>query len=367
MFGGILESTSGFGGRPDERERVLVKECWLKDYSMMEVPEEDAEGNPILDEDGEPITREVMRYPRGRLIVTANGVVLLDCHNPFKHYGPPYAFFLNRLSTRMFSYGDIELLARLEDKINTIHKDCMRNARVNVNAPWLVDNGAFDSPEMYNKLTNEEGLIIIKAPNANVSRLAPAELPTFVFPLMSWLTGIFNDLSGVSNIMQGQLEKGSQLSATAISDLQGAASANLRLKGRLFETGLEELGNLLSFAVRDLYDSDKDFKLIDPKDGSEKDIKWRPQQIDGEYPVEVSAGSSLPGAKAGAQQQAITLFDHDLIDRQAALDQMQYPNRGVVIKRMNDRETQLAALGVEAKMRQSKTGRAGRKGGSYNI
>lgn len=363
----LTESTSGFGGTIGERERVLVKECWLQDYSMMEVPQEDENGNPVFDSEGNPLMNTVMRYPRGRLIVTANGVLLQDCHNPFQHPCPPYAFFLNRLSTRMFSYGDIELLARLEDKINTIHKDCLRNARVNVNAPWLIDNGAFDSPEMYNALTNEEGLIIIKSPNAQVSRISPAELPQFVFPLMSWLTGIFNDLSGVSNIMQGQLEKGSQLSATAISDLQGAASANLRLKGRLFETGLEELGYLLSFDVRDVYSSEKEFTLVDPKDGKQKVIKWRPAELDGEYPVEVSAGSSLPGAKAGAQSQAMLLFDHDLIDRQAALDQMQYPNRGAVIDRMNQRETQLAALGVQAKLRQSKTGRAGRKGGSYNV
>lgn len=363
----LTESTSGFGGTIGERERVLVKECWLQDYSMMEVPQEDENGNPVFDSEGNPLMNTVMRYPRGRLIVTANGVLLQDCHNPFQHPCPPYAFFLNRLSTRMFSYGDIELLARLEDKINTIHKDCLRNARVNINAPWLIDNGAFDSPEMYNALTNEEGLIIIKSPNAQVSRISPAELPQFVFPLMSWLTGIFNDLSGVSNIMQGQLEKGSQLSATAISDLQGAASANLRLKGRLFETGLEELGYLLSFDVRDVYSSEKEFTLVDPKDGKQKVIKWRPAELDGEYPVEVSAGSSLPGAKAGAQSQAMLLFDHDLIDRQAALDQMQYPNRGAVIDRMNQRETQLAALGVQAKLRQSKTGRAGRKGGSYNV
>lgn len=366
-FPSMLESTSGYGNGLGERQRVLVKECWLKDFSMMEVPKEDNDGNPIFGEDGKPLMIEVMRYPRGRLIITANGVILQDCHNPFQHPCPPYAYFLNRLSTRMFSYGDIELLARLEDKINTIHKDCLRNARVNVNAPWLIDNGAFDSPEMYKALTNEEGLIIVKSPNTNVSRIAPAELPQFVFPLMSWLTGIFNDLSGVSNIMQGQLEKGAQLSATAISDLQGAASANLRLKGRLFETGLEELGYLLSFDVRDMYRADKTFDLIDPKDGTKKTIKWTPQAMEGEYPVEVQAGSSLPGAKAGAQQQAITLFDHDLIDRQAALDQMQYPNRGEVINRMNQRETQLAALGVQAKLRQSKTGRAGRKGGSYNV
>ena len=366
-FPSMLESTSGFGSSLGERDRVLVKECWLKDYSMMEVPKEDDDGNPILGEDGEPVMCEVMRYPRGRLIITANGVILQDGHNPFQHPCPPYAFFLNRLSTRMFSYGDIELLARLEDKINTIHKDCLRNARVNINAPWLVDNGAFDSPEMYDALTNEEGLIIIKSPNSTVQRLTPAELPQFVFPLMSWLTGIFNDLSGVSNIMQGQLEKGAQLSATAISDLQGAASANLRLKGRLFETGLEELGYLLSFDVRDVYRSDQVFTLIDPKDGKKKEINWTPKELEGEYPVEVSAGSSLPGAKAGAQSQAITLFDHDLIDRQAALDQMQYPNRGPLIDRMNQREEKLASLGVQAKLRQSKTGRAGRKGGSYNV
>lgn len=364
---GILQTSNESGHKIGERERVLVKELWLKDNSLMWEPICDENGEQALDADGKPLLRQVPRYPRGRLIVVANGVILLDCHNPFTHPRPPYAFFLNRLSTRLFSFGDVELLARLEDKVNVLHKDCMRNARTNMNSPWLVDHGAFDSPEMYKNLTNEEGLIIEKAPQSNVSRLPAAELPGFVFPLMGWLTGIFNDLSGVSNIMQGQLEKGSQLSADAIAGLQGAASGNLRIKARLFETGLEDVGYLLSFDIRDLYDSEKNFTLTDPKSGETKEISWTPGKMEGEYPVEVTAGSSLPGAKAGAQQQAITLWDHDLIDRQAALDQMQYPGRGVIVKRMADRQTQLAVLGIEAKDGGSKTGRAGRKSGSYNI
>jgi len=71
--------------------------------------------------------------------------------------------------------------------------------------------------------------------------------------------------------------------------------------------------------------------------------------------------SSLPANKAGIMSTAMSLWDHDLIDREAALDQMKYPGRGKVVKRMQDRETQLAALGIQAKQRQNKTGRSGRK------
>ncbi|MTW08806.1 hypothetical protein GM524_13140, partial [Streptococcus pneumoniae] len=55
--------------------------------------------------------------------------------------------------------------------MNILHKDMMRNARANINAPWVVDDMAFDSRDKYDKLSSEEGSIITKAAGTEVSRL----------------------------------------------------------------------------------------------------------------------------------------------------------------------------------------------------
>lgn len=350
-----------------ERHRALIKECWLDDKRVVEEIETDPDGNPILDADGKPLCKYVRRYPNGRCIITCNGVLLLDLANPFRHRQPPYTFFPGRISSTLFSYGDVEILARMEDKINQLAKDAYKNLRANMNAPWIVDAHAFDSPQKFQNLTNDEGLVIIKRPGAMVQRHPPSELPASLAPFMDWLKGVFDDILGVSGVMRGQVAEGAQLSAEAIQGLQGASTSRVRLKSRLLENSLEHLGYLLQWNIRQKYPGTMQVQWQDPSTGETKEICWDDTAAQDDYAIEIQTGSSLPGAKQGAASQAILLWDHGLIDREAALSQMQFPGAATIIKRINDRETQLAELGMEAEMNKNKTGSAGRKHNAINI
>ena len=358
------------GYKLGERNRALVKELWLKDQSKKFVQDEDDDGNPQFDPDGEPLGKFVLRYPNGRLIITANKVVLFDAENPFRHGEPPYTFFENRLSSKLFTFGDVELLARLEDKINIIHKDMMKNARVNINSPYVVSNNAFDSPEKYKNITNEETLVIVKNQGAEVARLTPTEFPQFVFPLVSWLTDIFNDLSGVSSIMQGGIEKGAQLSADAIGNLQGSSAGGLKMKARLLEHGLTHLGFLLQWNVRQFYSSEKTITIQDPSNGKQVQVNWNPDADQPDYSVDIQVGSSLPGTKQGAQQLAMQLYGNDAIDRPALLDALQYPGRDQIVSRIDERvkkEAALAAAGVAVSLDGKSSTGPGRKKKTFKM
>ncbi|HEY9684697.1 MAG TPA: hypothetical protein V6C86_24160 [Oculatellaceae cyanobacterium] len=355
MVGGTMEISSPTmdnGFTIGERKRAMVKEMWLKDKQTVFKPTLNADGKTTVDEaTGEPLGEWVPKYPNGRLIITANKVLLFDAPNPFRHGHTPYTFFENRLSTRLFSFGDVEILGRLEDKVNLIHKDMMKNARVNINAPYKISNNAFDSPEKYKTITNEENLIIVHNPGATVERLMPTEFPQFIFPLIQQLMSIFNDLSGVTDVMQGNVEKGSQLSADAISNLQGSSAATLKIKGRLLENALQEFGYQLAWNIRQAYIKDVTCDVTDPATGEKMQISWSADKDQPDISVGVEIGSSLPGAKQSAQTVAMQLRSIGAIDDEALLDAYNYPGRAKVLERKKDAvqaEILLARAGIDA-------------------
>lgn len=363
----VPNENDGATGILGERHRALVKECWLNDKRMVWECKYDPDGNKVYDEQGEEVGKWVRRYPNGRCLITANGKLLLDVANPFRHKQPPYTFFPGRISSALFSYGDVEVLGRIQEKINTLAKDAFKNLRANINSPWIVDAHAFDSPQKFQNITNEEGLVIIKRPGAQVERATARDLPPSLNVFMGWLKSIFDDILGVQSIMRGQIAEGAQLSAEAVQNLQGASTSRIRLKSRLLETSLEHLGYLLQWNIRQLYPTKMEVELQDTSSGELKKIYWNDNAAQGDYAIEIQTGSSLPGAKQGAAAQAILLWSEDLIDREAALAQMQYPGFASIIKRMNDREEKLAVLGLEHDMHKNKTGRSGRRSKSIQI
>ena len=363
--GGGIEFDSGYV--IGERQRALVKELWLNDDQKHEVPVLDGNGNPSFDDDGNAITRLEKRYPNGRLVITANKVLLLDIANPFRHGQRPYSFFPGRVSAKLLTYGDVEVLGRIEDKINQLQKDMMRNARVNMNSPWIIDQHAFDSPKKFKNVTHDPGLVLPVRPGARVMRLPPAELPQFIFPLVDYLKGVFDDVLGIQSISRGQLEKGAQLSAEAIQSLQGTATSRIRLKSRLLENGLKHLGHLLQWNIRQFYPAGMTAEIDDPSNpGSKHEISWSDEAAQADFAVAIQAGSSLPGAKQSMTQMALTLWDHGLIGPKRTLSMMDLPGVDEAVQERQQLLEQLAKVNLEAAIKEAtgttnKTSRAGRK------
>jgi len=353
------------------RERVLVKELWLKDDRQVFIPELDEEGNEIQvpnkvrqfgTERGKMSVKGKWekKYPTGRLIVTASGVLLYDGPNPFPHGEPPYTMFPARIADEIFAWSDVELLGLIEDKINRLHKDMIRNARVNMNAPWVADRNCFDSPRKFNLLVNDPGLVLPITPGSKIMRLPPAELPNFIFPLLTWLRGIFDDLLGIQAVMRGQLEKGSQLSADAVENLQVSSSSRLRFRARLLENGLKHLGHQLEWMIRTFYPSEFEVKMKDPRTEQDIPLVWTaPDDQLGNFEIEIETGSGLPGSKENGAPLYLKLWQLDLVPRSVVLNALRVPNADQIAAQMEKDDYRQAMLGIV--QRRNKDGKAGRK------
>lgn len=338
-----------------ERHRAMVIECWLKDDRKIWEPKRDPDTDEILrGPDGAPLGRWVKKYPGGRLIVVANGVLLRDQANPFRHKQPPYTVIQSRISRRLFGYGDVELIGLIEDKINQLHKDAIRNLRVNMNSPWVMDHNAFDNPDKFHMLTNEPGMVLPVTPGARIERLMAGDLPVSLFNFVDWMKGQFDDLLGVQPVLRGQLEKGSQLSADAVEKLQVSSTARVRLKSRLLENALKHAGHLLQWNIRQFYPDSMTVESIDPRSGAKNLIYWNADAAQADYSVNVEAGSALPGSKQSKQEAVRQLFKDGICDREYAIRNMDLQGADALIERMNKREEFLARLGMFANMTRKK-------------
>lgn len=351
-----------------ERGRALLKECWLKDETLEFVAEEEWYVNTIVGPDGSTLEEYPglgagffqpkvgddgyvigswqMKYPNGRYIVTCNGVLLLDIPNPYAHKEPPYVFFRGRPSKTCLSPGDATFLIVVERKLNDIYNRVFRMAQANIERPKLADAGVFDAPKKWQNIEAAADMIIQVRPGSTFTTMEGGDIPPFVQPFAAFLKGFFDDLLGVNAVMQGKLTEGSQLSSEALGALQDQAGTRTRMKARFIEAGLKKAGYIMMWLIRSTYKSDLTVKITDPSTKDVKEVKWDPEKAEDDYVVVIHAGSSLPGAKQGAYQQAMSMYREKIVDDEYVLQTAQIPGANAILERK--RKKQLEDITADA-------------------
>jgi len=348
-----------------ERKRAVLKECWLRDETLEFKAEEEWFDNVLKDDNGDLILDElgqeqfktdlpkrgwmqpkvdedtgfvmgawVRKYPHGRYIVTCNGVLLVDIPNPYEHKGPPYVFFRGRPSKQCLSPGDATFLIVVERKLNDLYNRIFKMAQANIERPKILDQGAFDAPKKWRNIEAASDMILQVRPGAMFKTVDPGEIPVFVAPFAQFLKNFFDDLLGVNAVMQGKMTEGAQLSSDALGALQDQAGTRTRMKARFIESGLKDVGFILMWLIRSTYKSNQEVQLVDPSTKEPVTVKWSPDDAgDDDYVVVIQAGSSLPGAKQGAYQQAMSMYRERIVDAEYVLATAQIPGAERILQR----------------------------------
>lgn len=361
----ILEGPSGYDSIA--KNQALKITLWSKDDDFDEESktEINADGTPKLDENGEEQKTFVqkLKYPKGRKIVVAGGVLLEDDENEFDDGLFPFIRLTNYILPREFwGMGEVEQLDAPQKTINKILSftlDCMA---LMGNPIYIVDDTAgIDTDNLFNK----PGLVIEKAQGSEVRRESGVELPNFILPLLDRYKKYFDGVSGQTDLSRG-VEPGDVTAASAITSLQEAQQTRLRLKSRHVDTFLNDFGKLylsrvfqyysvprivrvsgdqnadqfFYFHVEKLDGTDeqgnpttKKIATITEPDGTAKQI-----EITGDFDVRVSTGSSLPFAKEATGQRAMDLFKLGIIDDEEVLKDLDYPNYEMVLQRVQQKK-----------------------------
>jgi hypothetical protein len=329
-----------------KRDRVLVMECYVRDGRTRRVPQGyDEFGEPIKNADGSIACEYVERYPRGRLIIVANGVLLRDTQNPWNHGEPPLVPFPASVTDGLFSYSPLKLLDLVDRKLNLLVKEAYASLRVHLTPQWVVDRNAFTKPSQYDEITQSPKTVFIVRPQSRIMRLPPGELPQQLFPFFEYLKDVFDQNLGVTKIDRGQLEKGSQLSAQSVIELQGAAGTRALMNKQLDREAVKQVGMKLFWNIRQFHRKKMTIIAKDPVSGEDQQLEWDSESF-GTQPWDFKMEAGDTGsAEATAQDRAVKLYDRGIIDNEEVLRVLNWTNSGTVLKRMREERGRLAQLG----------------------
>src|SRR5690606_6496213 len=133
-------------------------------------------------ETGEEVEVWHQLYPKGRLVIVANGVVLTDVPNPYRDGKFPFVeYSAYEVDDNPWDMGEVEQLEPMQRVLNMLESRFVDNARLMTNTVWVKSKDAGISAD---KITNEEGAVYtINNPRARFERLPPQPLPAHYFNL----------------------------------------------------------------------------------------------------------------------------------------------------------------------------------------
>lgn len=356
--------------RPNRRglqNQVLLLTDYMHDDAMIEEQ---------IGEETDPITGLVSakyqsrkKYPNGRKIVVANGILCSDGENPYINGSLPYGRLVDHIMPREFwGIGEVEQLKSPQQIVNKVMSYALDVLTLMGNPIWVVDNTSGIETD---NITNQPGLVVEKNPGSDVRRESGAQLQPFVLDIFQTMTErVMGKLGSTSDVSKG-ISPSPNASGVAIEQLQEASQTKLRGKSRNIEFFLKEIGDLMvdrilqfytvprivrltndanaakyfKFAITDVQDETGETRKVatiqnyeaDPATGQQ--IAGPPQQVElkSKLDIRMSIGSALPLAKAQKAAQARDLFDKGIIDAEEYLNQIEYPNKEKIIKRLQDK------------------------------
>jgi hypothetical protein len=363
-----LEGTSAY--ELHARDQALKVTCWL----LSDEFDENKKETP------DPQTGEIkveyeqrLKYPKGRKIVVASGVVLEDGPNPYEDGKFPYARLVNYLLPREFWGGsEVEQLESPQKIFNKVLSFMLDIMTLTGNPIWVIDNtSGIDTDNMVNR----PGLIVEKEPGSTVERQQGLEINPSLFQLVDRVREYFNGVSGNQEVTQGRNPEG-VTAMGAITALQEAAQTRLRLKSRHLDAHLQDLGQMYASRVFQAYSAPQVFRLTNNQNASQffkmhiapvldeagqpvmnedgapkrkaivrgylqapdssmsEDPVAKEFEVRAKFDVRANTGSSLPFAKVEKFAQAKEMFQLGAIDQQALLESSDFPNWEAILARM---------------------------------
>lgn len=210
------------------RDMCLIYTAWIRDQ---EIPLKGEDGEPALDDDGEPRTKTGIR----QIKVVAGAALLEDGECPYPDI--PVVRFKNvPLPDRPYTLGEPEKLYDLQMEVNRTFSNMGDHGRYMAGPQQVMPNEArkyLKSPEkLYsqpNRLIFLPAEIIKMIGGASSMFWTPPPIAESVFKFFAQTLSMFHEKSGQSDVMRGQ-DTPDAKSGVAIEALQSAARGSIGFK-----------------------------------------------------------------------------------------------------------------------------------------
>lgn len=239
---------------------------------------------------------EYKLYPRGRLIIATDTVILYDGPNPFWHGRFPIARLrLDPWPWGLLGVGITRDLMPLQDAVNETANGILDMVRKALR-PGLKGDARAMPESMWNRLdTRLPGTKVRHNPIlGNIEYEPPPNIPPYVFDFLKMMVEEMDYHGGVPN-MEALTGLKQAPGADSIEAMKEALSPTLRMKGRLMEYFLRDVGEMVKTCFFQFYNLPRRVQILGEQGMDMEDFQFDPGTLVPAYSKE--ADGALYDAK----------------------------------------------------------------------
>jgi hypothetical protein len=256
--------------------KAEVREFWKKDDSVNESrniiwmgPEKSAWGYWV--KPGQKL------YPRGRLIIRANGVTLYDEPNPYFHRKFPFALLkLYAVPWQEYAMSVVSPWMKQQDILNQILSGTLQCVKKAINPALMAPRSAISAEALRAIDSSKPNLKISYSQNSPTppSWQTPPNVPAYVFQAYGIVQKSMQQSSGAAAVGDAagkkQVPGGDTLDRITFSK-----NTPIRMMGRNIEDFCDEIGSMWVGDALQFYDAPRRLEMLGPKglDKSDMDDK----------------------------------------------------------------------------------------------
>jgi len=323
--------------RRSEIPRVHIREFYVKDRSK------DSKGKPRFKN-------------QCRKVLLVNDIIASDGANPYADGEFPVDMMIWHTDFESaWGWGDVELLRNPQELMNKVLATIIENIMLMSNAIWIGDKDALTTEE-WKKLTNAPGSYVRKSPGRELRREPGVSLAPNVLETLQHIQTGGEKITGMVDVMRG-IRTGQVSSGVGIESLQLMAQALIRLRGRALEAMHNRIGQKIISRIYQYVPPNRVQHIIQMEDKEKmvvahstelmKPITQRKQSEVLDLLFTIEPGSGLGLAQTQKRIESMRLREMQVIDDEALLEDLKYPNRKKVItrvaaKRQNEANQEIA-------------------------
>jgi len=292
-----------------------------------------------------PQTTSRKKYPFGRKIMYAGDQVLQNKPNPIAaemeigidfrdllikwDYDPTDEYWGKPGVQDLFDPQDI-----LNHRVNSITQGINR---LNHGIKKVTKGIGATMRGNLEKLANWVGITVtVSHPNDITIDYGP-QMPGQVFDERNWIGFFMDQVMDNTDIMSGQLPKGSPAGVTVNQLLsQGMQPINLIVKH--YAEAMEEMARVMMILMIEFVPEDTKLRISDDKE-QYKFVDWREIKQDmGYYDIHIDIDAMLETSRQEKLEQALKLAEGGYYDREAVLDRIDDPKKNEIIQRIGERQ-----------------------------
>jgi len=319
--------------------RATIREWWIRDPSL--------EGDSL-------------RYPNGRVLTTDGSVILFDRPSPYiiEWPGPWVKMSLPSAQDTAWPVSSLEHLIDMQKYLNIAMSNILDQVRFITQGVWIADHNAL-TPQAKKLLQGAvpPNTLIEKNPNADLRWERLGDVSGASLEVVRMLNQALEFVYGMMDVSYGRIPRGIQAGA-ALELLQFASQSIVRLNAREIERGLMDLGQKVLGLILQFYENERVDALLGPG-GELTRIEFNraelfesfadapPEELYYQFKFMVRPDSTLTLSREKEYATALALYGAGLIDRQAALEMIDIPNKEALFQRLKE-ASQAEALAMMA-------------------